>query len=193
MLKDFLKNKQLKTFVSLFLISLLLSVFVTIVYAKLPPFYIYSYNYALVPSVEQTTNNFNYNNFYQGELSKNITQSISLFAATSDFKEVIQKYSKVNVLYLMSKTNGSNLINLKLVTLQKINSQDTEKVIFSTLEKSLKYSVNTKLDVKLISMPDFNNVYSGGLSLGKFFTIVLSSILLVLSSILFLKKYYAEN
>ncbi len=190
MFKAFLKNKQLKTFLKLFLTSLLISLIATIIYIKVPPFYIYSYNYALVPFVEQNSNNFNYNNFYQGELSKNITQSISLFAATGDFKEVIQKEAKVNILYLMSKTNGSNLINLKLVSLQKIDVQSTEKVIFNTIDKSLNYSTDSKLQVKLKSMPDFNTAYSGGISIFKFFSLTFSSLLLILSTFLFLKKYY---
>lgn len=182
-------NKHIKSFLTIFGSSLLISIISTFIYIKVPPFYIYSFNYALVPATEKNNENFSYNNFYQGEYSKTLVSSLSLFAATSDFKQTVSNTTNTPILYLMAKTNGANLINLKVVTLNKIDFTKVNEQIYSTLQQGLNYFVASDINYELNQMPVFNHYYVGGISNFKFFIIIFSITLITLSTFSLLKKY----
>lgn len=155
----------------------------------MPPFYIYSFNYAVIPNIEKNEEVFNYNNFYHGEYSKTLVNSLSLFAATSDFKRTVANNTEQNILYLMAKTNGANLINLKLVTLNKIDFTKVNGQIYTILQQGLNYFVPSDINYKLNQMVAFNHYYVGGVSNFKFFIIIFSITLITISTFSLLKKY----
>ena len=175
------------------LVSLILSLFLTFIYIKLPPFYINSYNFAVVPKLEQNQTDFNYNGFYQNEVSQNITSSLALFAASSDFKQTVANDLNKNILYLMSKTNGIGIISLKLVSLKALNTRETSDILKARLQETLQQSVPKDLSYNVNTLGSFNHTYSAALSPFKFFTVVFGTLLIVITVFYGLKRYYYES
>lgn len=180
--------KTLKRFGFILFLSFITSLVALIIYIKIPPFYIYSLNYSVVPYVEKIETQYTYNNYYQGEYSKNLVSSLALFAATSDFKLTLSKNTLQNFVYVMSKTNGSNLVNIKLVSFNKLNTAKINSEVYKTLNTALQKFVSSDIKYSLNNMDEFNHVYTGALSNTKFFTLVFSISAILFSGLYLLVK-----
>jgi len=179
--------------IKLILTSLILSILLTFIYIKLPPFYINSFNFAVVPKLEQNDTNFNYNGFYQNEVSQNITSSLALFAASPDFKQTVANDLNKNILYLMSKTNGIGIISLKLVSLKALDTRETSDVLKARLQETLQQSVPNDLSYNVNTLSSFNHTYSAAISPYKFFTFIFGTLLVAITVFYGLKRYYYES
>lgn len=188
-----MKSNVYKGFFKVVFVSALLAFITTLIYIKIPPFYITSINVAIVPAFEVNDTNYNYNGFYLGEASKNIVNSLSLFAAEPDFKKAIENELDYNILYLMSKTNGSNIVTLKTVTTQKPNAEVLEQVAVTKLSLALKNFLPTDLEYKINVLKDFNFITKAGISNYKFFTIVFGTYLIFVSLLSLAGDYYKES
>ena len=188
-----MKSNVYTGFLKVVFISALLAFFTTLIYIKIPPFYITSVNVAIVPNFEDKDTQYNYNGFYQGEASKNIVGSLALFAAETDFKKSLEQNLNYKILYLLSKTTGSNIVTLKVVTPQKPNTQVLEEVTVSKLELALKSFLPENLQYKINVLRDFNFVTKAGISNYQFFTIVFGTYLIFVSLFSLAGEYYKSS
>lgn len=186
-------NSIVKDFIQVVLISLGVSVVALIIYISTPNFYLNTFNIAVVPNLEKTDSNFNYNGFYQGETSKNIVTSAQLFAATNDFKKTLQAQVDENIYYLLSKTHGNNIVAIQIVTTKPMDIKKVAPVILQTMQSALNQTVPTDLSLSVKSMDNFNHTIKAGISNIKFFTIVFGTSLIFVSIIYLLKSYYREG
>ena len=188
-----MKSDVYKGFLKVVFVSALLAFFTTLIYIKIPPFYVTSINVAIVPTFEAKDTQYNYNGFYLGEASKNIVGSLALFAADGDFKKSLEQNLNYKILYLLSKTTGSNIVTLKFVTLQKPNTEVLQQVTVSKLELALKSFLPENLQYKVNVLKDFNFVTKAGISNYQFFTIVFGTYLIFVSLFSLAGEYYKSS
>lgn len=181
-----------KDFITVVLISLCISLVALIIYIFTPNFYLNTFNIAIVPNLEKSDTNFNYNGFYQGETSKNIVTSAQLFAATNDFKKTLQSQVDENIYYLLSKTHGNNIVAIQIVTTKPIDIKKVTPVILKNMQSALDQTVPKELSYSVSSMDNFNHSVKAGITNTKFFVIVFGTSLIFVSLIYLLKSYYAE-
>jgi hypothetical protein len=182
-----------KDFVIVFLLSLATSLVVTIIYKNTPNFYINTFNVAIVPNLEQNADNFSYNGFYQSSTSAEITKSVQLFAATNDFKQTLQNQLDENILFLLSKTHGNNIVALQVLTLKPLSKNETTPIIKQTLQSALTQTTPQDFSYTVNTMDNFNHTTKAGIETSRFFTLVFGTSLIIYSLIFLLKSYYKQN
>lgn len=182
-----------KDFVMVLVVSLAISLVATIIYISTPNFYLNTFNIAIVPNLEKSDTNFNYNGFYQGETSKNIVTGAQLFAATNDFKKTLQSQVDENIYYLLSKTHGNNIVAIQIVTISPMDIKKVTPVILQNIQSSLDQTVPKELSYSVKSMDNFNHTVKAGIGNLKFFVIVFGTSLIFVSVIYLLKSYYKEK
>jgi len=185
-----MKKARLKPVILIFAVSLLISLAITAIYNFIPPFYITSVNVAIVPQLEVKSDQYNYNGFYQSEVSENIVKSVSLFAASNDFKKTVATDLNTNVLYLLAKTHGTNIVSVQVVTLKPMDVNTTSEAIKNRLNDTLKTFLPTELSYKIHTLNDFNHNYTGSVTPTKFFSFIFAITLMVFSVLYMLKSYY---
>jgi|GEM_PF-6948601 len=182
-----------KDFVMIVIVSLGISLVTLIIYISTPNFYLNTFNIAIVPNLESSDKNFNYNGFYQGETSKNIVTSTQLFVATNDFKKTLQSQVDENIYYLLSKTHGNNIVAVQIVTTKPMDIKKVTPVVLQNMQSALDQTVPKELRYSVKSMDNFNHTIKAGISNLKFFVIVFGTSLLFVSVIYLLKSYYKEK
>ena len=188
-----MNKKQWLNIGKIILGALMASLVLTLVYIKLPPFYIYSFNFSVVPKLEVIPGEFSYNAFYQSQVSQTIVSSLSLFAASSDFKKTIENDLNSSVLYLMSKTNGISIISLRLVTFKKLDEDKTSLVLKNRLQETLSNFVPKDLIYSINTLDSFNHNYTAVISYLKFFTLCFGTLLMGFSLFYMLRVYYYKD
>ena len=183
-------------FKELFLVgfgSLFLSVFFTFVYVKLPSFYITSLNYSIVPFFENNQNTFDYNGYYQRQTSFTFAKSLALFSSEGDFKTALQKNLEKPILYILGKTNGDSLLNIKLVTLGPLNLEESNIKVEESLKIVLKSISPADFKVSLTPLSYYSYTYKAGFSPTKMFFVFLGLFLILGSLFLLLKRFYYDS
>lgn len=181
--------KHIKEFFLTILFCAVFAFFLTIIYIKLPPFYINSFNFAIVFDLEKSDQNFNYNGFYQSQLNNEVVKNLALFSAGSDFKQKLSKELNTNLIYMLAKTNGTSIVTLQLVTLKELDKNKVSQIIKKDLESTLALTIPKGMEYKINSLLEFNQTYINFVSPNKFFTITFSITLIFYSLFLLLKGF----
>ncbi len=184
---------KLNSFVLSILLSLLIAIIITLVYIKIPPIYVTSLNYSIVPYFKTGSDFYDYNGFYQRQTSSTISNSISLFASQNDFKNAVQKELNSTLIYMLSKTNGDSLLNIKLVSKKELDLIKTQKVIKDNLNLVLVSILPQNLDVTLKPLDFYNYSYKAGISPVKIFILSFSFFLILSSISLLLRRFYYDS
>lgn len=181
--------KHIKEFFLTILFCAGFSFILTVIYIKLPPFHINSFNFAVVFDLEKSDQNFNYNGFYQSQLNNEVVKNLALFSSGADFKQKLSKEINTNLIYMLAKTNGTSIVTLQLVTLKELDKTKVSQIIQKNLESTLALTIPKGMEYKINALYDFNQTYTNFVSPSKFFTVVFSITLIFYSLFLLLKGF----